>query len=288
MTADRSRSKPSKKGPPRKRASRGKKTTSTRRRRSPNDTTERLHKYIANCGYCSRRRAELLIEKGLVQVNGETVQGTGLVIDPTSDVITIHGEKITPPAPVTIALNKPAGYLTSTHDTHDRLTVMDLLPKKLIDSGVLPAGRLDYETEGLLIFTNDGELQHRITHPSFSCVKEYRVKCNRPLTDNDQRRLERGIFIRELGKRTSPAVILNPKNHRDKTSTCHILIGEGMKRQVRRMFQALGAEVVHLERIAIGDYQLGSLSRGQWRRLKPDDIHLLTKKRAGWDERGKK
>lgn len=243
---------------------------------------ERLHKYIANCGYCSRRRAELLIDRGLVQVNGEVVTGTGIVIDPTNDKVTINNEKILPPEPLTIALNKPRGYLTSTLDTHDRLTVMDLLPKKLVDSGLLPAGRLDFETEGLLILTNDGDLQHRVTHPRFQCVKEYRVTINRPLTDNDKRRLTRGIYLREFGKKTSEAVVDQERKNRDGTASCHIRIGEGMKRQVRRMFKALGCEVTHLERVAIGTYKLGQIPRGEWRRLRPDDLAALVRKPKEW------
>lgn len=249
---------------------------------------ERLHKFIANCGYCSRRRAELLIEKGLVQVNGEVVDGAGFMIDPSEDVITIHGQKIVPPTPTTIVLNKPAGYLTSTEDTHDRLTVMDLLPKRLLDAGVLPAGRLDYETEGLLILTNDGDLQHRITHPSFGCVKEYRVHLNRPLSENDVRRLERGVMLRDLGKKTAPSVVDQHRKNRDGSASCHIMIGEGMKRQVRRMFKVVGAEVLHLERLAIGEFRLEDLGRSKWRELSQDEIRQLGRKRRDFELRVKK
>lgn len=220
-----------------------------------------------------------------MRVNGEVVSGMGLMVDPTQDTVTIHGERVLPPSPTTIVLNKPAGYLTSTEDTHDRLTVMDLLPKKILDAGVLPAGRLDLETEGLLVLTNDGDLHHRITHPSFGCVKEYRVRCNRPLTENDIRRLERGVSIRELGKKTAPAKIDNHVKNRDGTATCHVLIGEGMKRQVRRMFEVVGAEVLHLERLSVGGFQLGDLPRGKWRTMTPEEIRLLTQKRRDFESK---
>lgn len=223
-----------------------------------------------------------MIERGLVKVNGQVVSGTGIVIDPTTDKVSINNERIVPPEPLTIALNKPRGYLTSTLDTHDRLTVMDLLPKKILDAGILPAGRLDFETEGLLILTNDGDLQHRITHPRFQCVKEYRVHISRALTDNDKRRLQRGIFLREFGKKTSEAIVDQESKNRDGTAVCHIRIGEGMKRQVRRMFKALGAEVIHLERVAIGTYHLGQLGRGEWRKLRRDDVAALARKPKEW------
>ena len=132
---------------------------------------ERLQKYIANCGYCSRRKAELLIEAGLVEVDGTVVRELGAKIDPSRQGVRIHGEDILPPSRRVVALHTPAGFITSTHDTHDRLTVMDLLPRRIAETGVLPAGRLDLETEGLLILTNDGDLQHRITHPRYECVK---------------------------------------------------------------------------------------------------------------------
>jgi len=131
----------------------------------------RLHKYLANAGYCSRRRAELLIQAGLVQVNGRTVSNLGATIDPSRDVVTIHGAVIVPPEPLTIMLNKPAGFLSSTHDTHDRLTVMDLLPRWVRNRGVVPVGRLDLDTEGLLLLTNDGDLHHLVTHPRYGCPK---------------------------------------------------------------------------------------------------------------------
>lgn len=211
-----------------------------------------------------------------MQVNGVVVSELGSLIDPTQDRVTIHGERILPPDRTTIMLNKPTGYLTSTEDTHDRLTVMDLLPRKLVEAGVLPAGRLDYETEGLLILTNDGDLQHRITHPRFGCLKEYRAHLSRPLRENDQRRLERGVNVRELAKRTAPAIITLHQSQPDGSALCHITIGEGMKRQVRRMFQVVGIDVLHLERVAIGSLTLGKLARGQWRTLSMDEVHALS------------
>lgn len=236
---------------------------------------ERLPKYIAGCGYCSRRRAEMLIEKGLVKVNGEVIDQQGWKIVPGRDEVTIHGETLVPPDHVSIVLNKPAGYITSTHDTHERLTVMDLLPKKLVDAGVLPAGRLDLDTEGLLVLTNDGDLQHRITHPRYECEKEYKVLLSRPPSSREQERLERGIYIDELGKKTSDARIGRVRKRKTGHATLHITICEGMKRQVRRMFQSLGIQVLHLDRLSIAGVGLDDLARGEWRELTIGDVARL-------------
>ncbi|MEE8141784.1 MAG: pseudouridine synthase [Planctomycetota bacterium] len=249
---------------------------------------ERLHKYIAACGYCSRRRAEILIANSLVQVNGKTVAELGAKITPGIDVVTIHGEKLQPPAPLTIALNKPQGYLTSTHDTHNRLTVMDLLPRKVVDAGILPAGRLDLESEGLLVLTNDGDLQHRITHPRYGCEKEYRVHLSRPPTHAERKRLENGLFLPVLNKRTTGAHLGRMQQARDGTAILRVTIHEGMKRQVRRMFEAVGIQVIYLERLAIGRLRLGDLPRGKWRPLAEGDITSLRSNAARPASRGKR
>jgi len=244
---------------------------------------ERLQKYIANCGYCSRRKAELLIEAGLVQVDGVVVQELGVKIDPGRSDVRIHGERILPPTGLTIALHKPAGFITSTHDTHDRLTVMDLLPRRLADRGVLPAGRLDLETEGLLILTNDGDLQHRITHPRYECEKEYHVELDRAPTGAELARLSEGIFLRELERTTSPAVLSDLHRRPDGGASLRIRIREGMKRQIRRMFEALGMTVTYLRRLSIGGVQLADLPRGEWRELTREEVASLTSENAGED-----
>lgn len=236
---------------------------------------ERLQKYIANCGYCSRRKAELLIEAGLVLVNDTAVSELGTKVDPAKDTVTINGEVIRTQGRRTIALHKPTSFITSTHDTHDRLTVMDLLPRTLVESGVLPAGRLDLETEGLLILTNDGDLQHRITHPRYECEKRYHVELDRTPRREELSRLERGIHLRELGRTTAPAEIRDVVRRKDGTATLEIRIREGMKRQIRRMFEALGMTVVYLKRLSIGGVELGDLPRGEWRDLSEDEVRSL-------------
>ncbi len=236
---------------------------------------ERIHKYIANCGYCSRRRAEELIARGAVRLNGEVVTIPGRKVVPGSDRVTVDGNEIRPPSALTVLLNKPAGYITTKHDTHRRPTVMDLLPAHVLACGVLPAGRLDLDTEGLLVLTNDGELLHRITHPRFGCEKEYRVHISRVPGTGERARLERGIVLPAERRRTRPARIEGVQTLADGTAILNLRIREGMKRQVRRMFEQMGMQVLELERVAIGRLDLGGLERGHWRPLAAREIALL-------------
>lgn len=231
----------------------------------------RLHKYIANCGYTSRRRAELLIQAGRVQVNGKVLTSLGTTIHP-KDVILVNGESIQPPVPMTIVFNKPAGVITSTHDTHDRLTVMDVLPKSLRDRGVLPAGRLDQDTEGLLVLTNDGDLAHEITHPRYETEKEYEALVSGSPTPEGLGRLEKGVRIE--GEMTAPAKIASVQAEGSATRA-HIVIHEGKKRQVRRMFESIGHPVLYLKRVRVGGLLLGELPTGEWRELKKEEIDML-------------
>jgi 23S rRNA pseudouridine2605 synthase len=232
----------------------------------------RLHKYMANAAYCSRRHAELLIEAGLVEVNGKTVETTGHQIDPRRDTVTIHGEVIVPPEPLTIMLNKPPGFISSTHDTHDRLTVMDLLPRSVLRRGVVPAGRLDLDTRGLLLLTNDGDLLHLVTHPRYGCPKEYVVRVTGRLGPRKRERLSRGVEL-EDGP-TQPARILACQPKGPETQV-RLELTEGRKREIKRMFAVLGHEVVYLERVRIGPLKLGSLPQRRWRELSPEEIEAL-------------
>jgi len=230
----------------------------------------RLHKYIANCGYCSRRHAELLIAAGLVQVNGGAPPA-GVAIVPGEDRVTIHGDEIVPPPKMTIALNKPAGFISSTHDTHERLTVMDLLPRRMREWGVFPVGRLDLDTEGLLLLTNDGDLAHRLTHPRYECEKEYRAVVEGRLGGEARRRLvEDDRLVHGM---TRPVRIVGLRDLGDRTEV-RIVLREGLKRQIRLMFRSVGHEVKDLERSRIGGLTLGDLPRGGWRELRRDEIEL--------------
>ena len=238
----------------------------------------RLQKYIANCGYCSRRKAELLIDHGLVHVNGEPIKDQGWKVTPGRDRVTIHGEEIAAKPTLTVMLNKSAGFITSTHDTHQRPTVLDLLPRSLVDAGVLPAGRLDLETEGLIILTNDGELLHRVSHKRYGGEKEYRALLNRPPSPAEVRQLERGVFLEEVGRETQAARVTLVDAQPNGRCIVHIVLREGMKRQVRLMFATIDIKVLHLERIAIGKLRLGNLARGKWRELTAEEIGGLVGK----------
>ena len=237
----------------------------------------RLHKYIAACGYTSRRRAELLIQAGRVEVNGKHLTSLGSTVK-KEDVITVNGEIISLPDPKTILFNKPPGIITSTHDTHERLTVMDYLPPALIEIGVLPIGRLDRETEGLLLLTNVGELNHRITHPSFEIEKEYVALVNGKPAREALEKLAAGVKIEK--HQTAPAKILKTVADGNNTQVV-LVIHEGKKRQVRRMFEAVGQKVLRLARTRVGNLRLQGLDPSAWRDAETRELRGLN---IGYDE----
>jgi 23S rRNA pseudouridine2605 synthase len=210
-------------------------------------------------------------------VNGKVLTSLGTTIDPVKDRVAINGEEVSPPPPRTIMLNKPPGIITSTHDTHERLTVMDLLPRSLRNAGVLPAGRLDQDTEGLLILTNDGDLSHRITHPRYETEKEYEALVKHSPSPKGLRRLEAGIELD--GEMTSPARVTSVAPEGSMTRV-RIVIREGRKRQVRRMFEAIGNEVLKLTRLRIAGLWLGQLPGGAWRDLSAQELDDLAPRRG--------
>ena len=224
----------------------------------------RLHRFIAHCGLSSRRRAELLIAMGRVEVNGRRVENKGQIVNPARDRVAVNGEEIRPPEPLTIAFHKPKDVITSTHDTHERLTVMDLLPQSVQRRGVLPVGRLDRDTEGLLVLTNDGELSHKIAHPSHEIEKEYEALVRGHPSRSALDRLRRGVVIE--GVKTAPAHVFGIEREGARTRV-RLVIHEGKKRQVRRMFETVNHEVVELKRLRVGGLQLGALAVGTWRPL---------------------
>lgn len=233
---------------------------------------ERLHKYIANCGYCSRRHAELLIEAKLVKVDGNTVLEPGVKVS-AKNVVTINGDVIVPPERFTIMLHKPTNFITSTSDSHERLTVMDLLPRKYGFLGVVPVGRLDFETEGLLILTNDGDINHQLTHPSFECEKEYFVCAKGNLSKKQMDRLKDGSLTVE-GSLVLPAKVEKVKTVNGNTEF-HMIIHEGKKRQIRKMVEAVSSEVLYLKRIRVGRLTLDDLPLSSHRILNDKDIKNL-------------
>ena len=232
----------------------------------------RLQKYLALSGVASRRASEKLIAEGHVAVNGVVVTEMGVQVDELADVVTVDG------APVTIeaekhylAYYKPIGEVTTVSDPEGRATVMDRFrdyPVRLY-----PVGRLDYDSEGLLLLTNDGEMMNSLLHPSHEVEKSYLVKVSNHVSEETLRRLRTGVTLDD-GRMTSPAEARLVR-YETFASVVIVTIHEGRNRQVRRMFSAVGHEVVSLKRVGFAGIKLGDLPRGQWRRLTDREIARL-------------
>ena len=217
----------------------------------------RLQKYLSAAGVCSRRRGEAYIKAGRVSVNGRITVQLGTKIDPEKDRVSFDGKTITVERPlIYIALNKPAGYVTSCRHPGEKI-VLDLVD---IAQRVYPVGRLDKDSTGLLLLTNDGKLHHKLSHPSFDHEKEYDVTVAKPITDGALQKLAAGLPMME-GK-TRPARV-----HRITSRRFLIILKEGRNRQVRRMVRKVGNRVKLLKRTRIADLKLGHLPPGKWRHL---------------------
>lgn len=231
----------------------------------------RIQKIIADAGYCSRRKAEELITKGRVKINGHPVKlgdKAGF-----NDLITIDGEKLFIPKKknfIYIMLNKPRGYVTTMSDELDRKCVTDLLED--VEDRVYPVGRLDRNSEGLLLFTNDGEFANSIMHPSRHITKTYRVTVRPDINDEQLVQLSEGIVID--GRKTLPANVV-VKSKEPGRVVMLITIKEGRNRQIRKMCEAVGLEVARLRRISIGPLKLGMLKPGAWRELTAEELRAI-------------
>lgn len=231
----------------------------------------RLQKFIAGAGVCSRRKAEELISAGKVKVNGERVTELGTKVAPETDSVEVDGKLIgTGGKKYYIMLNKPAGYITTTSDTHDRRTVMDLVSD--IKARIYPVGRLDAETEGLLLMTNDGDFANAVIHPSKKLEKVYIAEVKGLPMLETIKILKRGVDTGEYV--TKPAKVELLKGN-SSISTLKIGITEGKKRQVRIMCETVGHPVVSLKRVEIGPLMLGNLPKGKWRHLRKEEIDRL-------------
>ena len=232
----------------------------------------RLNKYIADAGICSRRKADELIGNGNVKVNGAVMKELGYQVE-DGDVVMVNGKKIeTAGKKVYVVVNKPLGYITSMDDDKDRKTVAELVSD--IPERLFPVGRLDYNTSGLLIMTNDGQLTYTLTHPKHEVYKTYIAKVAGVLSDARIAKLRKGVDIG--GFVTSPAkvkVIKQMPRH----AIVEISIREGKNRQVRKMFAAVGNKVQELQRVSIGDIKLGRLMEGHYRKLNREEIEYLKK-----------
>lgn len=238
----------------------------------PVESTEgmRLNKYVAHCGICSRRQAADLVKEGQISVNGETVIEPFYQIK-EGDVVRYKGKIIKPEEhKVYLLMNKPRGLITTVQDERGRKTVMDLIKDK-IQERVFPVGRLDRETTGLLLLTNDGELAQKMTHPGFNMQKQYEAELDKPLRPEDLDRIREGLSLEDGPVKVDAAHYIPDKGK----NSISILIHVGRNRIVRRIFEHLGYEVVRLDRVYLGGLTKKDLPRGFFRHLTQREILML-------------
>jgi 23S rRNA pseudouridine2605 synthase len=229
---------------------------------------QRLQKFLARCGIASRRKSEELIKQGGVLVNGKVVTEIGIKIDTKKDVVEVGGKPVKPQSYIYILLNKPPGYVSAVADERYE-TVLDIVG---IKEKVFPVGRLDKDSRGLLLLTNDGDLAYRLTHPKFEHEKKYLVEVRRIAAKSDIEKLVKGVMLEDgLAKAISAKLV----KQKDDSSWIEITIGEGRKRQIKRMCQAIGFEVEDLMRISFGPLELAGLKQGHFRHLTQKEIKIL-------------
>lgn len=230
----------------------------------------RINKYIASCGVCSRRGAEDYIKQGLVKVNDKIVTNLATDINVGIDKVTISNQVIKPVEDkVYYMLNKPKGYISSLSDDRNRKSIIDLLNT---DKRVFPIGRLDYESEGLLLLTNDGELAYKLTHPKFAIEKKYIVKVNGQMKESELAVLRAGVVIDGIRYSKCRVKVLE---YKENLSRIEVVLTEGKNREIRKMFSAINKEVIFLKRTEIAGIRLGGLSRGEIRPLNEQEIRYL-------------
>lgn len=242
------------------------------RRPNPRNSI-RLQKYLADCGFGSRRACEALIEKGVVTVDGKVVREQGVKIEPGEQEVRVDGKVAVPEPKVCLALNKPRGYLCTSKDPQGRRTFKELLPD--LPARVYTVGRLDYDSEGLLIVTNDGQLCNHLIHPRNHVEKVYSVVLSRRLSEKELAVLRRGMTLQGERMRVSEVKF---KRKSGKGFIYRIVLKEGKNRQIRRMANALGVKVKRLRRTRIGSLELGSLKQGDSRRLTDREVAALRQK----------
>ena len=237
--------------------------------KTPIQEEVRLNKFIANSGVCSRREADTLIQAGVVTVNGEVVTELGTKVNIYKDEIKFNGEKLKGEEKVYLVMNKPKGFVTTASDPHADKTVMDLL--KGCRYRVFPVGRLDKNTTGVLMFTNDGEIAERLTHPSYDKKKIYQVSLNKPLAQEDYDSMRSGVLLSDGEVRADELEYIDADDHRK----LGIEIHSGKNRIVRRIFEALGYEVKALDRVYFAGLTKKGLKKGEWRQLTEGEVNIL-------------
>lgn len=238
------------------------------------DDSIRLNRYIARSGICSRRKADELISAGKVRINGKTVTELGTRVAEGDEVV-VNGTTISPTKHVHILLNKPRNTITTTSDERDRKTVLDLVRIPERDQlGLFPVGRLDRDTTGVLVITNDGELANRLMHPRYEIEKIYVLRADRPVSPEDLDRLRNGVELDGETVRADQVAYQDPTDQR----VVGISLHEGRNRQIRRMMQSVGYRVERLERVRYAGLSTSGLRRGRWRRLEPHEVQTLYSK----------
>jgi len=231
----------------------------------------RLQRFLAQAGVASRRKSEELITLGRVKVNGKVVTELGSKVDPARDKVSVGGRQLAAEEPVYVLFHKPKGYVTTLSDPEGRPTVMELL--KTVKERLFPVGRLDFNTEGVLFLTNDGELAHGLMHPKGEVEKTYHVKLRGRVDDAALKSLARGVTLDD-GSKTAPAGVARI-GETDKNTWIELTLHEGKNRQVHRMAEAVGHQVLKLERVRYAGLVLGSLKAGSYRRLVAREVDEL-------------
>lgn len=227
----------------------------------------RLQKFLSHAGICSRRQGEAYIQSGRVTVNDVPVTALGATVDPAVDRVTFDGQPVLLSEQlVYIALNKPKGYVSSCSQPDEKL-IVDLVH---IPERIYPVGRLDKDSTGLILLTNDGRIHHRLSHPSFDHEKEYIVSVEKPITDGALRKMARGMPM--MGTKTRPASIRKTSSRQFR-----IILREGKNRQIRRMVRKVGNRVIELKRIRVANIRLGTIAEGKWRYLNERETQDLLK-----------
>ncbi len=234
----------------------------------------RINKYLSECGIASRRKSEELVEQGRISINGKIISDLSVKIDTEKDVVAVDGEKIKFEDRVYFILNKPKGFITSTSDEKDRKTVIELIKT---DKKIFPVGRLDYNTTGLLLLTNDGDFSNKMTHPSNRIIREYKATLDKPLEEKDRERLSKGIILDNRKSRFNSIEFKEIKNWKK----VNVTTVEGRNHFVKRMFSSLGYNVKSLERIKFGNFQLGKLRPGEYMEIKKKEIEKYIDVKGG-------
>ncbi len=233
----------------------------------------RINKYLAQCNLGSRRKVERFVTSGRIKVNGKKMIDLAYQVDTEKDVVEFDNKQVEPSDKmIYLMMNKPKNYLTTKKDKFNRRIVYDLLPD--FDMHIFSIGRLDYLSEGLLLFTSDGDFANKIIHPRYKLSKTYKVLIKGKLSHDQIEHLRNGVMINNRKTKKAKVFVNKVKTN---TSELKMIIYEGRKRQIRRMIKKIGSEVLELKRLQIGNLKLGSLPPGMWRVLKPEEVLSLRK-----------